>query len=535
MNEESVDPYEIELERAMAHQEELDRLEQEERMREERAEGVIEEDVVEEPIILRNSNGADINQPPNQISNIRGNFVVNQNSPSDPNNITITQAAPNSNYDHDQQQRVENFISPQPVQSEAIFNEQALAERVRQLRQEPVTEQEAFRRPDPVTQEQVNQSIFGEDAIDEMPPTPQVDAAVSEKKVVKVKKGEEKFHDKILRIAKSTLGEENASIERNTMNGQADRLAILLKWDFINMFNRHDNKHDIKDMYVALPITQSSFSDTIHGFRGKLSSAEHRSGYAHSHLWSGQFGINPFCTGSDGINDLWADLKMSNMRDEDFEIKWEGFIHQMEAFISYESIEGTPYIRFNNISSGSTRGMTSSAISNDCNLIFENIKASDIDLAMDFNSATVQLIETEHLHNIMAMYASRHQKRLENGAYVELDANQRSSEQEQWLSGSPFNFNGRQKVYVEPFHIENNNGKTERKYAHIRIVDEVKRRVELKGRIVLQTFCLENSVSIKDEEEGPDHYWETVNLGDLVPAGTETVERVVGPIVLETE
>jgi hypothetical protein len=317
---------------------------------------------------------------------------------------------------------------------------------------------------------------------------------------------------------------------------------LLLKWDYIDIRNRSNRHHDIKDMYVGLPIKRKGggFTNSIHGFRGKLSPIEYAAGYRHSHLYSGSNYINPFCTGSDGINDLWADLSMSDYQsDKDFDIKLEGFIHQLTAFLSYESLEGVPYFRMENINTGRTNNISSRHVNGSTAAILRNLSISDIELCMDFNSGTALVMETEHLHNIMAMFATKHQKRLPNGTYVNLSAEEMASTDGWYIDEAytEFNFMGSShKIFVEPHFIEKkSNGEEERKYAHQQIVQSVIGKLEQFGEEVLGSFCLENSIPVEAKAKGTDNDWGTVDSRHYVRVSETTLEGVERSAILATE
>lgn len=344
------------------------------------------------------------------------------------------------------------------------------------------------------------------------------------------------FRELILKVAQEVVGPEHCAIETNKVQGTTQKEMLMLKWDYIKMFNRGNNHHEIKDMYVALPIRRTSFTESMHGFRGVISFAENVSGYYHSHLWSGSPNINPFCTGTDGINDLWADISMSNYKDKDFAIQLEGFFHQLRAFVGYESIEGTPYIRFGNISTRNIGGLSSSSVRSDVNNIRQGLNIDDIEFSIDFNSGRIEILETEHLHTIMSMYSNNHQKRLENGMYVSLNDSGPSGRGE-YIEHSEFKFLGEEhKIFVEPFYNKKlNESEQEKRYAHGRVVQKFKDLAKITGEEWLKAYCLKNVVSKQNEEEGPSDYRKSFNSRNLIRVGETTKEGVVRPVVLEDE
>lgn len=352
------------------------------------------------------------------------------------------------------------------------------------------------------------------------------------------------FTDKIVRIAEGALGKDNVSLELDGQGSSANsnlRKSLVLKWDFIQIRNRNNITHDIKDIYIALPLNTygTKFQGSFAGMRGTLTALENFSGYRHSHLTPSNMFFQAFCTGADGINDLWAELQLGDTESESFDIKFEGFIHQMESFLSYESLEGVPYFRITSMNANNakrrlrpndvTRGFTS---------FLRHIPMSTVDLAMDFNVGIVKVIETEHLHHVMASTTTHHQKRLANGQYVDLGVSEslRGANSHE-IHDSYYRFKGEERqIVVEAYQEQKQDEVSSNKlYANDAISKKYFKAIEDKGRQVLQEFCLKNFVSNEDEEEREIGRGKVFNTGNTLSPIGSTGKRVVGAVVLENE
>lgn len=140
-----------------------------------------------------------------------------------------------------------------------------------------------------------------------------------------------------------------------------NKIKIIIKFPQITITNSSNESHEIKDLYVVLPI-RLNINDNIivgrpEGTRGRISFAEKSSSYAHSHLPSTNFSTNYqynttlFCLGSGPLTDVLDRIEGTNMRIEDF----EAILIFLDDFVRWESIEGVPYTYISRISEVSTR------------------------------------------------------------------------------------------------------------------------------------------------------------------------------------
>ena len=128
-------------------------------------------------------------------------------------------------------------------------------------------------------------------------------------------------------------------------------VAVIIKFDEINITNSLNHTALLKDMFVKFDIIfnkhgKCKFTESyIYGVRSTMYAYEVYTGYIHSHLGvrSRQLPtFNNFCLGSGPISMVLIEL--SNY-DKFKIIKFEGFLYQLKNYLSWESIEGGPYIR----------------------------------------------------------------------------------------------------------------------------------------------------------------------------------------------
>ena len=373
--------------------------------------------------------------------------------------------------------------------------------------------------------------------------TPKPKAKAKAKPVTKlVNKGKE-FLDVITPILNRYCGEENWSIDRQDHYVTNNTPVLQVRWPIIHMTNRGSGRHTIKDVVVGLPTrnsaTHGEFCDSIYGGRQTLSNVEASCGYRHSHIYGNSNGLQPFCTGSDSINDLWTALKMDGYMTSDFEIRFEGFLHQLEAFLSYESIEGVPYFRISQIAYRRSSGINSGTQLREIQKIAAAGIIERIELSLDFNNATLEIVETDDLHSMMAAEVENHQRRMDNGDFVAFNDETIGSRPGYEIEMDPVVWKGdRIKTYVEPIHREESNNGQERqakRYVHSQISSGLFNSIKQQGEEYLRGECQKNHSIVEDEEEGTTAYWPRINNPDIILSRIEAVERMVGPVVLEDE
>ena len=132
----------------------------------------------------------------------------------------------------------------------------------------------------------------------------------------------------------------------------------------IEITNSKRMKHTIYDLYVRLRFHSDGSLVDVDGTRSTLNQAEYESGYAHSHLsssvvsnaaWGG------FCMG--GSEPIGNDIGALQMGYDP--TIFEALLYQLEIFLGWESLEGGPYKKIQNIKRKAKMIIVSDVIIND--------------------------------------------------------------------------------------------------------------------------------------------------------------------------
>ena len=125
--------------------------------------------------------------------------------------------------------------------------------------------------------------------------------------------------------------------------------VFYVKYPIINISNSKGMTHIIRDFYLKLEFTPNGYlqKDCLEGTRGILTQAEKQSNYAHSHLsttattghWGG------FCWGRGPIGIDAYELQIKGFD----EIKFEMLMYAFSTYLEWESLEGGPYVRIENV------------------------------------------------------------------------------------------------------------------------------------------------------------------------------------------
>jgi hypothetical protein len=129
------------------------------------------------------------------------------------------------------------------------------------------------------------------------------------------------------------------------------RVLLLIHYDEIRIFNHVDDDHLIKDLIVGLGIVADNSSglfgiNSIMGTKMHSTYREVMAGYMHSHLpvrnaIPDKRFLSNFCLGDADIADLQVEINSREVFEpEQFEL----FLHTLNSYLEYESLEGGPYI-----------------------------------------------------------------------------------------------------------------------------------------------------------------------------------------------
>ena len=189
-----------------------------------------------------------------------------------------------------------------------------------------------------------------------------------------------------LRLIVKSLDElhpNNWDFEYAVHANHIDLRSIYILFDVINITNSNGDEHIIRDLLMRLSILSDNTEEqgfglyNISGTRLTMTKEEITSNYLHSHLSSvnidsqdrRNFTFQSFCTGSGEINsymDKFNTTKnLPNITD---------LLLQLYTLVSWESLEGTPYmnmedIRFRDGSSGGRSNQLRRVNSNSSNFI----------------------------------------------------------------------------------------------------------------------------------------------------------------------
>lgn len=147
---------------------------------------------------------------------------------------------------------------------------------------------------------------------------------------------------------------------------------LLIYFENIKITNSQNNVHDINDLYVVLGFNSIGVCTNLYGTRSLKSNVEQYYRYSHSHLPTGQIGYpKKFCTGSGEMS-----IVMGNLGKEFTDVNFKIFLALLKPYLSWESLEGVPYIRMSNLSGKSFVTENNAVSYNDLgvnNLIEKNI------------------------------------------------------------------------------------------------------------------------------------------------------------------
>jgi len=196
----------------------------------------------------------------------------------------------------------------------------------------------------------------------------------------------EQNQQEILKIILKTLRNCYPNTFQITKQNECN-YVIDIYFPIINITNRQKKKHVIYDIIVRIPITFNSSLDkyligTLLGTRLSLSKNEACSNYCHSHLnaqinrlwgnWNelmikglpltqaelekklkdNTFEFDPFCLGYGGINNITYQLNTNTSKQLNIN-NWLLFFKSIKNYLEYESLEGGPYRKIDNIYAGS--------------------------------------------------------------------------------------------------------------------------------------------------------------------------------------
>lgn len=130
-------------------------------------------------------------------------------------------------------------------------------------------------------------------------------------------------------------------------------LQITIKFDEIEIKNHKNICYFIKDLFVRFNIFSNGVVNNFEGARSSVSYEELKSGYVHSHLPRAHNSIGrfkQFCLGSNSeLVTAGVFFTESVVNNKDIDISFLFLLNQLKAYVSYESLEGGPYIQIKDV------------------------------------------------------------------------------------------------------------------------------------------------------------------------------------------
>lgn len=137
------------------------------------------------------------------------------------------------------------------------------------------------------------------------------------------------------------------------MDVKEENITFILYYPEIKITNSYKIEHIIKDLYIYLYINIYTLSIYMQLRRTTLSSKEQSHNYLFSHYSTNKVTerYGKFCYGSDGNFMSMAmngefQIKVFKERDINY---FELFLYNLETYLSWESLEGTPYRYINKL------------------------------------------------------------------------------------------------------------------------------------------------------------------------------------------
>jgi len=143
-----------------------------------------------------------------------------------------------------------------------------------------------------------------------------------------------------------------------------DIRGIILHFPEIKITNSYQREHTIVDLFIRIGISlrgSNLYINDTQGARTKVSYAEWSSQYIHSHLHRKQQNSedqvpywDSFCTGSGHINEAIAEINSDGFTIQ----KFTAYLLNLHTLVSWESLEGGPYMKITDIMSRSSSART---------------------------------------------------------------------------------------------------------------------------------------------------------------------------------
>ena len=130
-------------------------------------------------------------------------------------------------------------------------------------------------------------------------------------------------------------------------------LRITIKFDEVEMTNRNEISYFINNLFVRFNISSIGVISKLQGTRSSISYEEYKTNYIHSHLPRGITNLGRFtgfCIGENSeLTIAQAYFNESVINKSNIYESFLFFLNQIEAFVKYESLEGGPYVKIEEV------------------------------------------------------------------------------------------------------------------------------------------------------------------------------------------
>lgn len=157
-------------------------------------------------------------------------------------------------------------------------------------------------------------------------------------------------------LAEEVFGPERVWVKQM----RPTQLTVHLHFPHIHITNSAGQEHDLRDLWVRLVLTgineygdedeDNSITADLQGMRTTFSLTEARKTYRHSHLSSSGLNWSSFCLGSGTP----IAQSIEALEEAPTEENWLYLFHSLAPYLSWESLEGVPYITIGTLRGNST-------------------------------------------------------------------------------------------------------------------------------------------------------------------------------------
>lgn len=162
--------------------------------------------------------------------------------------------------------------------------------------------------------------------------------------------------------------------------------GIIIYFPEFIIRNKDNKEHNIKDLFVKLKLDSSARVTNIQGYRSTLTYAEYSSNYVHSHL-STHYKENTntfseFCLGTGSINKTLSLYNTDLNRDT-----FLNLLLELYPLVTYESLEGTPYRKIEDIHCKYVDTISKYWLYNDNkrDIYINSVKVNNKNIVLNFN------------------------------------------------------------------------------------------------------------------------------------------------------